>query len=282
MNVHECLGVSILSYTGDPDQKALIQGVMRELHDKRRASDAEVIKAIERWAKFDPEEWPSFTYKTYERYRKSGVLNFDKGALLYAFFSRGPDRFRLISSSLSGRRAATESQRFVDIFMDNFSSSDGGYRYNQIECMRYTYALYRRSWLLGGEGHFVRSIMRIDKEEGVYRVTEIQKFDFRGEPVDQVDWGWIFPYGTNFFAILNSPACMKFCDFHDLRPTPYENGSVNNMIGNMIAVSGKGPHPSFRVWARRVKLEAVIMGCFKVDDYVDDEELSVILDYIMN
>ena len=74
---------------------------------------------------------------------------------------------------------------------------------------------------------------------------------------------------------------MKFYDFHELYPTPVEDGAVDDMIGNMIAVAGKGPHPSFRIWARRAKTGAVELGHFEVSQFKDDESMTDILEYIM-
>lgn len=270
-----------MSYTGAPWQQETIQKVMQELHDDRGVSDTQAVLEIENFNKLNNGKWTNISYKTYGRYRKSGIRDYKKGELLYEFFSRGPQRFRLISLALSGRRAGTEDQGFVDGLMKRFSSSDGGYRYDQIECMRHSYELYRRSWRVFDGKHFVRSLLRIDKEGGLYRLTEIQKFAVRGTNVYQVDLGWVFPYSTNFFAMANSSACMKFYDFHDLYPTPAEDGAVDEMRGNLIAVAGKGPHPSFRLFARRAKGREVEFGHYNVDTFSGSDDMKDILDYIM-
>ena len=271
-----------MSYEGQPKQKALLQKAMEELHKERGVSDGEVIRALNRWKDSDPKGgWPDISQKTYSRYRLSGVKSYELGHLIYTFLSRGPDRFRIISSALSGKRAFTADQKFVDSILTKLAPGDGGYRYEQIESMRYSYEFYRRSWRIPDGKHFVRSLLRIDKEGGVYRLTEVQKFTARGADIDQVDEGWMFPYSTNFFAMANSSACMKFYDFHELYPTPVEDGAVDDMVGNMIAVAGKGPHPSFRIWARRAKTGAVNLGHFEVSKFKDDESMTDILEYIM-
>jgi len=257
------------------------QKAMQELHDERGVRDAEVIHAIGIWMGRNADKWPEMSSKTYRRYREAGIKNFEKGNLIYTFLSKGPPRFRVLSSGLSDRRASTEDQRFVDSLLTKFSASDGGYEYDQMESIRFSYALYRRSWRVQDGAHFVRSLLRIEKEGGVYHLMEVQDFEVRGRHRREVDKGFIFPYKTNFCGMTNSPHCMKFYDFHDIDPAPGNDVSVEDMFGNLIAVSGKGEDPSFRIWARRSRSEHVKLGHFRVDEFKDDDSMTDILNYIM-
>lgn len=271
-----------MPYTGTPEQRKLLQAAMQELHTKRGATDGEVVTAIERWVDSDPKGgWPSISVRNYNRYRLSGIKNYALGSLIYNFLSRGPDRYRVISSALSGKRAFTEDQKFVDELLTRFPASDSGYGYERIQSMAYTYELYRRSWRVLDGKHFVRSLLRVEQEAGVYRLTEVQKFDAHGITIDETDAGWVLPYSTNFVAMTNSRNCMKFYVFHDLFPTPGEEKAITEMRGNLIAVAGKGPHPSFRILARRIKTGAVDMGHYHIDEFANDEGMRSILAYVM-
>ncbi|WP_190325660.1 hypothetical protein [Salipiger aestuarii] len=270
-----------MSYTGTEEERKILQEAMQELHDKRGVTDGEVVAALGRWIESDPKSnWPQISVRTYNRYRREGVKYYSNGNLLYTFLSRGPDRFRMISSALSGRRAFTDDQKFIDTLLTRFMPSGGSYEYSDINSMSYTYELYRRSWRVEDGNHFVRSLLRIEREGGLYRITEVQKINARGYEFNETDEGWIIPYKSNFVAITNSKNCMKFFVFHQFFPLPAKDQAVMEMRGNLIAVSGDGPHPSFRILARRVT-GSVDMGHYRVDKFYGDESMIDILNYIM-
>lgn len=271
-----------MSYTGTPEQRALVQEAMQKLHKERDVPDSEAADSLKRWIATDTSSvWPEITVRTYNRYRLKGVKGGRRGELIYNFLSRGPDRFRMISTALSGGRAFNDQQKFVNSMMTNFVSGDGGYEYHQLESMTYTYEFFRRSWRVDDGKHFIRSLLRIEKDEGVFHLTEAQKFETAGTVIEEVDTGWIFPYSTNFIAQTNSTSSTKFYVFHDLFPAPAQDQAVMEMKGNLIAVSGKGPHPSFRFFARRLLAGAVDLGHYHVDEFEDDNDMNEILDYVM-
>lgn len=276
------LGGIDLGYKGTAEQKEILQKAMKELHGERGVSDAQVVHEIRKWVGHRTHsEWPDISTRVYNRYRLDGVKEFFKGELLYNFFSQGPDRFRMISGMYHGVAAMTEDQLFIDTMLRKFGASDRGYNYSHLESMAFSYQLYRRSWRIQDGKHFVRSLLRVEKLANVFRLTEIQSFNARGSDIDEVDNGWLFPYSTNFFALTNSPYCMKFYDFHDVYPEPAEGIAVNEMKGHLVAVSGKGEHPSFRIFARRSVSSAVKLDHCHVSDFKEDKSMHDVLEYIM-
>ncbi|ATG43647.1 hypothetical protein [Phaeobacter piscinae] len=269
-----------MSYLGTPEQRLMLQQAMQKLHSDRGVSDGEVVSAMEKWAKKLPNEiWPEIDVRTYNRYRNGGVKSFSSGAKIYEFLSRGPERFRVVPSTLPGSLAFTEDQRFIDAMLSRYSAADGGYGFEQLSSITNTYELFRPSWVINDGRHFVRSELKIEKIDGLYHLSESQEFKFSGTTFEENDHGWVIPYSTNFVGLTNSRNSMKLYIFSRFFPSPAENMNVSQMRGDLISSSGKGPHPSYRFFARIVTQGAVEKGHYHCDAFEGDEDL---MDNLMN
>ena len=230
---------------------------------KSRYSDQTIVTAIQDF--FDGRDInPIISLKTYNRYRHHGNISQKYGSQLFEFFSQGPEKFRFLDQNPTSGNATISDDYIVNGLLEKFSTPGKGFPYNHINSMAHTYELYRKSWVdQNSSEFFLRSHMEIIKQGSIYIFTEKQKFEASGEKIDEVDKGYIIPYSTNFYVLSNSSHCMKFYDFHYFSPEPGNDTVVNDLRGNMIAVAGKGPHPGFKIYARRVDHEVKI-GRFEV------------------
>lgn len=270
-----------MTYLNSDDQKEQLQKAMQELK-KRGHRDIEVVDAIDAWV--PPREKqlrPTIHPKTYARYRADGITNRHKGELLFDFFCRGPIEYRVISVDGLGIGAFVDDKTFVESIRTRFASARKANTYDVISSLVGSFELYRRSWQIQDGKHFVKSLLKIEKLDGLYRLTEAQEFLIGEKEIDETDEGFIFPYATNFFAITNSPYCMKFYDFHEVFPEPSVDVSAREIRGNLLAISGKGEHPSYRFLAKRSR-GAVDMEHHHIDEFKDNKEMEQVFNYIFS
>lgn len=239
-------------YTGDTLQRDALADAMVRLH-RRGISDAAVVDALAKWAT----RWPEGNYpaamsaKTYQRYRTQGkVPSFAKASMLHDFFSTAEGPFQVLGARLFPASSQTPERQMAEVLAAT-NGSDHGYGYDACAGFAHSYEMYRRSWRDGGTNHVVRSLLRVEKDNGVYTITEVQKYQFNGEPVDEIDRGVITPRSSGFIALMRSPQCLKFLSIHEFYPEPSSGLAVENFRGNMMAVSGKNSHPSIPFACRR-------------------------------
>lgn len=267
-----------MEYTGSPDQKIAMQNAMSELKE-RGFSDLRMVEAILDW-QLNRGERTTISPQTYNSYRLYGRFpTYDTGRLIFEFLCYGPLKYRLLNASGIGAPAHSDEERFVDLALKLFSAGDKGFRYDNIQSLCGNYEMYRHLWRRGGEGFLVRSLLRIEKVGKLFALSEHQKFGFRGNHVDEEDRGFVLPYSTNFAAITNSDRCMKFYAFHDFDPEPQTNVSTNELWGNLIALSGPGPHPSYAFYARRTQ-SLVDLEHIAIAEIRNDETFQDMLDWL--
>jgi len=119
------------------------------------------------------------------------------------------------------------------------------------------FAMFRRLWSKPESGLFLRTIVTFTHDDGVLLYEEkedffdpvksIQRYEIHNGPV------LIFGYNLYILARGNDGVhCLKFLAIHD--SDPLINGKTKTAIcrGNMIAVTGRGPHPGFKFVLKRI------------------------------
>jgi len=267
-----------MHYDGSPEKRKQLQTAMQELHTKFGIKDGEVYNAIKKWLREEPE----FSLKTYTRYRcEGGMKTYSYAYTIYDFLSRGDERYRMLSSHRGGARTSTDDERFLDAFLKRFGPLNRSFDQDVLEGFRFTYELFRRSWKIDDGKHFVRTLLKVEKENGVYKLSETVNFNLGGNNVTQTDSGIIFAYEPNFCALCNSSQGLKFFSFHDRYPHSHGQDAVDELKGNLVAVTGSREHPSFRIFARRIKSGHVEMNHYHVNDFRNDPSMKEVLKYIL-
>lgn len=268
-----------MPYDYSNDAIIRLRNAMKELKENR-VSAAYVVSAIDKWAK-DHRNGATISESTYNNYRNPAMFrNGPQAALIYDFLEQS-DLYQTSHINEHGIDISTKSGSLVQRALRFFSTNGNGFPYGCLKSLEGKYVMYRKSWLEQSDGYFIQSQLQISKRKGVYIFEESQKYSFRGRDVREDDWGFILPYSANFFALTNSEQCMKFYAIHDFYPEPNLKGEVQTFEGNMIALSGRGPHPSFKFYCVRKSSGIVDLGIFHSDDIKENVQLFDIMGKIM-
>ena len=233
--------------------------------------------------KYDCEEWWADNHSgtngkkwtvsqaTLHNLSKGRIPKIDSARILYGFLSRGWTKATLITEDGLGGILETDDDRFADAILKRF----GRYPQRPYENLFGLTSLpeqtpsyweaYRPSWRTGGEGHVIRSLVKIEQRGNGFWFTEKQSFSFRGSDIYEVDNGFIFPFAMSIACISTSGdeetdfngVCMKMYSFTGRDPEPSLHSSTETMQGTVMAISNQGPHWSGPIYLIRKDLSGI-------------------------
>ena len=118
------------------------------------------------------------------------------------------------------------------------------------------FAMFRRLWSKPDSNLYIRSIVTFTHDDGLFLYEEKQDFF---DPVKEIhrmetDNGFVLIYGYNVYimSLDNDVHCMKFLVMHDSDPVLNGKTKASVCKGNMIGITGRGPHPGFKFIMRRI------------------------------
>lgn len=129
-----------------------------------------------------------------------------------------------------------------------------------------TFHLYRRAWTSPESGSYIRSILKFEWMGDALFYTETQKFTdtIDNIPVDEIEKGIVFPFGLNVVLLgrATNKDMLKFYSVDNFSTFPDGQLPVHNFSGNFIAIYGKGEHPGYRAYAKRIRKDQEISSKF--------------------
>lgn len=176
---------------------------------------------------------------------------------MYYFLQQSAELRTELYSDGKPIRSSHEYAPLLDVFQRALGALDGPLSIEKLKSLSGAFYLYRKAWTSPYADSYVRCVLRFEWIGEALFYTEEQKFYDSVEklPVDETDEGIVIPFGMNV-ALLGRGTekdLLKFFSLHDFTPYPDGHQHVHRMSGNFIAIYGKGPHPGFGAFARRVE-----------------------------
>lgn len=135
-------------------------------------------------------------------------------------------------------------------------ATDGPLTNAKMKSLEGEYYLYRGCWTSPDIDAHIRSIIRFEWVGDAMFYTEEQTFHDTIEdlPVRELDTGLVFPFGLNVVLLGRGgdKDLLKFFSIDDFSTYPDGIQRVHTFSGNFIAVYGKGEHPGYKAYAKRV------------------------------
>lgn len=171
-------------------------------------------------------------------------------------------------------QSAHELAPLLQSLETHLGARDGPLDNRKLKSLEGTFHLFREAWTSPESPSYIQCVLRFDWVGDALFYTEEQTFfdPIANLPVDEKDQGIAFPFGMNVVLLGRGKKkdLLKFFSIHDFDNFPDGHLQVHAFTGNFIAVYGKGPHPGFRGYARRVNPDEAETKFFTADELDPD------------
>ena len=154
-------------------------------------------------------------------------------------------------------QSAHDLAPLLQALQSHIGARDGPLDNRKLKSLEGVFHFYREAWTSPNSDTYIQCILRFDWVGDALFYTEEQRFHdpIANLPVDETDIGVVLPFGMNVVLLGRGKQkdMLKFFSIHDFDTFPDGHLQVHAFSGNFIAVYGKGPHPGFRGYARRVE-----------------------------
>lgn len=244
------------------DEKKRLNSAMQELA-RKKLSDRMIVEAIDVWkerASTSQNDYErdlstiSLAQATYSKYRKAGeVSSYEREKLLWAFFSSQQPSSDFFVSDINrfGIDRSTAEGALAFRLLDFYGSETPTSELSHLNGLAGTYSMYRKAWMSGHKNDYICTPLTITYGDGLLHVSIKQKFASSTLDIDETDKGLLLPYNSNFVSLTRSDGGIKFIAIHFNYPSLRENIPCKILSGNLMSISGDGPHPSFKFYCKR-------------------------------
>lgn len=174
-------------------------------------------------------------------------------------------------------QSAHDLAPLLEALQSHIGARDGPLDNPKLKSLEGVFHLYRAAWTSPNASTYIQCILRFDWVGDALFYTQEQKFydPVANLPVDEADTGIVMPFGMNVVLLGRGQHkdLLKFFSIHDFDTFPDGHIPVHAFSGHFIAVYGKGPHPGFRGYARRVQAHEAETA-FYLHDQLDPEILG--------
>lgn len=251
------------SYNGDHFQRVSLVQALQELH-KRNVSDQHISDKINEAVRKRRNEGISTKHTisraTIQRYRTSpnelmGARE-DQVKTVYNFLARDKE----FKSSLSRGFREVYSSHVTGPFMYSFIHWLQNPK-NSIDLMSLSgfegsFELYQPAWSAWEDDAYIKMPAQIEKwGTTCHMATNASAFDSRIDlyPAEK-QYALLMPCGTNVLMLSQQkePHVFRLYVIHDMIPYPEADQPIQQFSGNVMTVTGKGPHVSRPFFAERI------------------------------
>jgi len=250
-------------YSGDHFQRVSLVQALKELH-KRNISDQHlsdrINEAIRNPANRDQLGNPRISRATIQRYRTTS--NELMGAR--------EDHVRTIYNYLAGSREfkSTLHIGYRSIYMDHvtgplmysllhwLSNPNNSIGMMELNAFTGSYELYQPAWSATESDSYERMPAQIELwGTTCHMATSPSDLDHRNiRTGNAVHYAFLIPCGTNVLMLSqqSDPHVFRLYVIHDMMPYPEADQPIRHFSGNVMTVTGKGPHVSRPFFAERI------------------------------
>jgi len=254
-------------YEGSGAQRKALRQALQALH-AREESDQRISDLLGRYVaagrvpNFPADTTSVLSRPTIQRIRSAddrvlAGIRPQTAGLLYNFLCNCEELKTHLFDDTTRIHSAHEFAPLLEALNRHVGAKEGPLNNSKMKSLEGVFHLYRKAWTSPDAQAFIRCIIRFNWVGDAMFYTEEQVyFDTIEElPVDETDTGLVFPFGTNVVLLGrgNEKDLLKFFSIDDFSTHPDGHQKVHWFSGNFIAVNGKGPHPGFRAYAKRVK-----------------------------
>lgn len=163
-------------------------------------------------------------------------------------------------------QSAHDLAPLLQALQSHIGAREGPLDNRKLKSLEGVFQFYKKAWTSPNSETYIQCILRFDWVGDALFYTEEQRFHdpVANLPVDEKDTGIVVPFGMNVVLLGRGKHkdMLKFFAIHDFDTFPDGHLQVHAFSGNFIAVYGKGPHPGFRGYARRVESHEAETGFF--------------------
>jgi len=254
-------------YDGSGAQRKALRQALQTLH-AREESDQRISDLLGRYVSagrvpnFPADTTSVLSRPTIQRIRSAddrvlAGIRPQTAGLLYNFLCNCEELKTHLFDESVRIHSAHELAPLLEALHRHINANDGPLTNAKMKSLEGVFHLYRKAWTSPDSDTYVRCVMRFSWIGDALFYTEEQVFfdTIEEMPVDETDSGVVFPFGMN--AVLlgkgTKKDLLKFFSIDEFSTYPDGHQKVHSFSGNFIAVYGKGPHPGFRAYAKRVK-----------------------------
>lgn len=256
-------------FDGSRAQRKALRQALQTLH-AREESDQRICDLLGRYIaagrvpSFPADTTAVLSRPTIQRIRVAddktlaGIRPPTMGAL-YNFLCHSEELKTLLYDDSVKIRSAHEFAPLLESLHRHVGANDGPLTNKKLKSLEGVFHLYRKAWTSPDVETYVRCVLKFEFVGDALFYSEEQKFhdSVADLPVDEVDSGVVLPFSMNVVLLGKGTEkdVLKFFSIHDFSAFPDGHQKVHWFAGNFIAVYGKGPHPGFTAYAKRVSPE---------------------------
>ncbi len=282
---------SVRYFDGAMEQRLALRTALQQLHAANR-SDQRICDLLNQTVKKD--QVPKFSSATtqpisrptLQRMRKATDVELsgfrpETIGKVYNFLCHSPELPTELYDATVRIQSAHALAPLHQALQVHMGAKDGPLDNSKLKSLEGVFHFFRKAWTTPTGPTYIQCVLKFDWVGDALFYSEEQKFFDRvaNLPVDEVDQGVVFPFGMNVVLMGRgkSKDLLKFFSIHDFDTFPDGLLQVHAFSGNFIAVYGKGPHPGFRGYARRVNPEDAETKFF-MEDELDPDILARLKD----
>lgn len=256
-------------YGGSGAQRKALRQALQTLH-AREESDQRISDLLGwyvakgRVPNFPAETTSVLSRPTIQRIRSAddrilAGIRPQTAGLLYNFLCNCEELKTNLFDDTTRIHSSHEFAPLLEAMHRHVGAKEGPLNNFKMKSLEGVFHLYRKAWTSPNIEAFIRSVIRINWVGNAMFYTEEQVFYDTIEelPVNETDTGLVFPFGMNIVLLGrgNDKDLLKFFSIDEFSTFPDGHQKVHSFAGNFIAVYGKGEHPGYKAYAKRVRAD---------------------------